>query len=88
MFIKLIGQIYYGFSHTNNSNLQKKNTHTQLQTQNTMRKTNGNDDFKYTFKSLQIKIIILQQMIIHLPTPQVSPYKTFKEVKNDGNFKR
>jgi hypothetical protein len=40
------------------------------------------------FKNFNIKIIILQQMMVHLPTPQVSPHKMFKEVRNNGNPKR
>jgi len=42
------------------------------------------------FKIFNMKIIILQQMMIHLSTPQVSPYKllTFKGVKNNGNLKK
>jgi hypothetical protein len=40
------------------------------------------------FKNFNIKIIILQQMMVHLPTPQVSPYKTFKGVKNGENLKK
>jgi hypothetical protein len=40
------------------------------------------------FQISKITIIKLQQMMVHLPTPQVSPHKMFKEVRNNGNPKR
>jgi hypothetical protein len=53
-----------------------------------MKKTNGNDDFKYTFLNLQHQD---HNITTNDDTSSKSlgfPYKTFKGVKNGANFKK
>ncbi len=51
-------------------------------------KTSGKYDFKYILSNLQHQDHKLQQMMLHLLTPQVSTHETSKGVRNSGNPKR